>query len=480
MTPDEIARRYEELPGYELLDFAEAAAPLWLLNVEAVSVIRRGLQPIKEFILRSLEEGLSSDDLVGFLGLDESIVKGALSDLMSDKFVASVESIIVTELGRKVLKEGLSTPTEEVLSILFDGIMRKPVASLAMDFAFPRDVEDGAVAEIPATPPTQPSINDLHLPEIDNVLAGQMSRQDVDRDILRVKRIARYRRVFRKVVAMVYRSKKGEIRTRFIVNGVPDEQLEQRFAEHGGNLRRGLVRAFSDRYIQSNVRSHLGQDVARKVLDQDDYLIRQRAVSMAALKCAALQRRESAADRGEISEDQRPSPTDIMAAVNAEGEARHALMQASARPAAVYEMAELLRRALNETKSSLSISTRGLAPHIVDKAFLRSIDQMVRRGVSVSIFINEEASQWRGRGKDWGHAFDTLAQLAHKFSDRVTVKESKEKRYYHLSWDHEVALVANRPMLSNHGRIRSFEQFAGFVMHDQDHITGYLNRIARQ
>lgn len=479
MTPDQIARRYEELQGFELLDFAEAAVPLWQLNVEAISVIRRGLQPIREFVLRSLVEGLHADDLVGFLGLEESIVRGALADLASDKFIAPGEEIAITELGRKALTEGISTPAEEVLTILFDGITRKPIASLALDLALPKEVDDGAIAEIPATPPVKPTIYDLSLPEIDQVLSDQPGRGDASRDILRVKRIARYKRVFRKVVVLVFRSRKGEIRTRFIVNGVPDENLEQRFAEHGGNLRKGLVKALSDGYLKSNVRSHLGHDLARRVLDQADYLVRQRAVSLAALKVAAIRRREGAVDRGENSEDQRPTAEEIEAALTAEHEARLSLTQAPARPAAVYEVAEFLRRAMSEAKISVSISTRGLAPHLVDRDFLRALEHLLRRGVQVTILLHEEANQWRSRGKDWIQAFDALAKLSVKFPAALGVRENREKRYYHISWDNQVALVANRPMLSNHGRIRSFEQFAGFVINEPESVVAYLSRVAR-
>ncbi|WEJ57478.1 hypothetical protein [Devosia sp. FJ2-5-3] len=479
MTPDQIARRYEELSGFELLDYAEAAVPLWQLNVEAVSVVRKGLQPIREFVLRSLVEGLSADDLVGFLGLEDSIVRGALADLASDKFIAYGDEVAITDLGRKALAEGVSTPAEEVLTILFDGITRKPVGSLGLDLAFTKEVEDGALAEIPATPPTQPTINDLSLPEIDQVLSDQPGRQDASRDLLRVKRIARYRRVFRRVVALVFRSRKGEIRTRFIVNGVPDENLEQRFAEHSGNIRKGLVKAFSDGYIKSNVRAHLGQDVARMVLDQEDYLVRQRAVSLAALKVAAVQRRIDAVDRGENSEDQRPAPSEIEAALAAETEARRSLTQSPARPAAVYEVSEFLRRALSEARSSISISTRGLAPHIVDRDFIGALEQLLKRGVQVNILLNEEANQWRSRGKDWAQAFDGLAKLSTRFPAALQVRDTKERRYYHLSWDNRVALVANRPMLSNHGRIRSFEQFAGFVMNEPESVAAYLTRVAR-
>lgn len=481
MTPDQIARRYENLPGFELLDFAEAAVPLWQLNVEAVSVIRRGLQPIKEFILRSLEAGLDANDLPGFLGLDESIVKGGLLDLVADKFVSTSDGMtVLTEVGKKALKEGLSTPADEILSVLFDGITRRVVGSLSIDLVPAREVEDGAVAEIPATPPNQPSIQDLFLTEVDRVLAEQSGgRSEVSRDILRLKRIARHRRLFRRVVALVFRSKKGEIRTRFIVDGVPDEGLEQRFAEHGGNLRKGLVRSFADRYIQSGARSHLGQEAARRVLDHSEYLTRQRQVSLASLKLASLRRRKAATEQGEIPNDQKPSEDDLRIAIEAEALARKELTQAPVRPAAVYEAAELLRRGLAEARKSLSISTRGLAPHLADRTFLKRLEALAKRGVQISISVNEDAVDWRSRGKDWAKAFDGMKELARRFPKSFAFKNSKEKRYYHLSWDDEVALVANRPMLSNFGKIRSFDQFAGFVIQDPELITGYLARVNR-
>jgi len=481
MTPDQIARRYENLPGYELLDYAEAAVPLWQLNVEAVSVIRRGLQPIKEFVLRSLEAGLDAGDLPGFLGLDDSIVKGALVDLIGDKFVSNVDGqTSVTELGRKALKEGLSTPTEEILPILFDGITRRVVGAMSIEIVPPRDVEEGEVAEIPATPANQPGILDIELPEVDRILAEQSGgRSEVSRDILRLKRIARHRRLFRRVVALVYRSSKGEIKTRFIVDGVPDENLEQKFAEHGGNLRRGLIRAFSERYIQAGARSHLGQDAARRVLDQNEYGARQKQVSLASLKVASLRRREAAVKQGLAPKDQKPSDDEIRLAIEAETLARNELMSAPARPAAVYEQAELLRRALAEVKRELSISTRGLAPHIVNKTFIKRLEYLAKRGVRIAINMNEEAADWRTRGRDWVASLDGIKELVRRFPNSVSLKYSREKRYFYLTYDNEIALIANRPMLSNYGKIRSFDQFAGYVLQDPDLITAYLSRANR-
>ena len=161
------------------------------------------------------------------------------------------------------------------------------------------------------------------------------------------------------------------------------------------------------------------------------------------------------------------------------GEAGRRLAGERVQENAVYEVAEFLRRAMSEAKTSVSISTRGLAPHLVNRDFLRALEHLLRRGVQVTILLHEEANQWRSRGKDWIQAFDALAKLSVKFPAALVVREHRERRYYHISWDDQVALVANRPMLSNHGRIRSFERFAGYVINEPESVVAYLSRVAR-
>ena len=150
---------------------------------------------------------------------------------------------------------------------------------------------------------------------------------------------------------------------------------------------------------------------------------------------------------------------------------------APARPAAVYECAELLERGLAEAKKTLSISTKGFAPHIVDTLFVKRIADLASRGVVVTISFQGDAEKWRVRNKDWQRAYDSLIKLSSAQPTQVVMQKTKEDRYYHLAWDNTVALVINRPVLSNHGRNRTFEQFAGFVLQDHKLIEKYLARV---
>src|ERR1700679_4182093 len=123
MSSEEIARRHEELPGFELVDYAEVALPLWQLSVESISVAHKRLPPISEFTLRALKAGLRVQELSGFLGLTEDVLDGTLAQLLSDRLVrarpaevcasSQVPDLAITEDGVRVLdQDGMSVPIE--------------------------------------------------------------------------------------------------------------------------------------------------------------------------------------------------------------------------------------------------------------------------------------------------------------------------------------------------------------------------------
>src|SRR2546423_1102616 len=101
MSPEDMARRHEEMLGYELVDYAEVALPIWQLSLEAISIAHRRFSPIQEYVLRAVGAGLASDELSGFLGLETNIIDGTLTQLVSDR------------LARVNLNESESEPFKE-------------------------------------------------------------------------------------------------------------------------------------------------------------------------------------------------------------------------------------------------------------------------------------------------------------------------------------------------------------------------------
>jgi hypothetical protein len=480
MTPEEVARRYENLQGYDLVDYGEIGLPLWQLGVEALSVAHKRIQPIKEYVLRAVELNLAEPEIAGFLGLDAAVARGALAELASDNLLDIVDRPKITKQGVEALAQnGLRAPIEEQIQILFDGIMRVPVAAPPEELVFPRDIEDGTVVEIAALPPQRPTVADLSIADVDHVLQ-QLSggRSEMGRDILRLKRVSRYRRIFRRGVGLVFKAKRGkDLRVLFVVSGVPNENLERRFAQAGGTSRAGFVRSFSDAYIAANVQRHLGNQIGQKLLDFSKYEELQRQVSAAKLHYSSLLRKVVMAESGELPQNEVPAVASIEQARRRELEAISSLENAPARPAAVYEIRELLARAFREAKRRVSISSKGLAPHLVNDAFVKELRRFSSMGGQVDITIHHSTVGWRSRGKDWERAIASIEELARPKGSLVRLIHTKEERYYHLAWDDSIALVCNRPLLSNQGRIKSFEQFAGFVLQEPSLVNAYLSRI---
>jgi hypothetical protein len=484
MTPEEIARKHEKLAGFDLVDYSEIALPLWQMSVEALSLAHRRFQPILEYVLRTVQHGMSIDDTAGFLGLELDVVRGALAQLAADRLVLSEGGLLaLSDRGRKALAEdGIQLPIEEQLPILFDGLSRRPALKEPEDIVLGRDIEEGVVVEIPSIPANRPTISELNLADVVHFLSRQSGgRREMGRDILRLKRISRSRRIFQRAIGLVFKAHVGkELRVHFVVDGAIDEQLQNQFAAGGGTSRPGFVRSFSDSYVSANVRRHLGQEASRIPLDLPEYERLQVRLSVAKLRKSMLLRKAQLVSTGVLSDRDMPPNQVVESANDEENESLNALKEDPVRPATVYECVELLGAALRTANSSISISSRGLAPHIVDSRFLQSLRRAVSKGVKINIFLHEDSFEWPKRGPGWSRAYTQLNDLCREYSDFIQVNRSRENRFFHVSWDNRIALVCNRPLLSNHGRVKAFEQFAGFVLQRDDLVEAYLQRVVGQ
>jgi hypothetical protein len=433
--------------------------------------------------MRAVLAGLALDEISGFLGLDGDVIHGAIAQLTADRLVYSQDGIpMLTELGHRALAdEGMQLPIEEQLPILFDGLTRQPAVKEPEEIVPMRDVEDGAIIEIAAIPPNRPTISELNLAEVVHFLSRQSGgRREMGRDILRLKRISRSRRILRRAVGLVFKARIGkELRVLFVVDGTVDEELQNRFAVGGGSSRPWFVRAFSDAYLSANVRRHLGQEASRLPLDFSEYERIQQQRSIARLRKSMLERKRHLVRSGALPASDMPSDQAIEEADTDETDALNRLAEIPVRPAAAYECAELLHVAVKTAKSYISISSRGLAPHIIDRRFVQSLKAAVSRSVRITITLHEDAFEWPKRGPAWARVYGQINDLLLDHPNLVQVRRTREDRFFHLSWDGRIALVCNRPLLSNRGRVKNFEQFAGFALQRSDLVNAYLQRIAR-
>ena len=491
MSPEDMARRHEEMLGYELVDYAEIALPIWQLSVEAVSIAHRRFSPIQEYVLRGLGADLTLDQLHGFLGLEMAAVDGVLRQLASDRLVrrsvvetegVAVEECQLTEEGVRALQEeGLSVPVEDQFQIFFDGIHRLPTPVPTDQIALPRDTEAGLLVELPAIPANKPMVSELNVADVQRLLVQQSgSRSEFGKDIISFKRVARYRRLFKRGIGLVFKGlrSKDDLRLKIIVGGVRDEDTERKFAEQGGLSRPGFIKAFSDSYLNANLRKHLGAEIAASLLDSSESLVRQRAYSVAKLKLASVERKIAMVTEGELPREEAPTIEQIKKVREDVQDAQDALNQPLVRSAAVYEHGEFLRKAITAAKQSISISSLGLAGPLVDGGFLNALERRLKAGLRVSVLVNRQVYERDRSHSEFGRPYILMQRLADQFSN-LKLSVLGEDRYYHLAVDDTRMLVSNRPFLSNSGRIKTFEQYSGFFVQEERLIRAYLERVGR-
>ncbi|MEJ1935736.1 hypothetical protein WDZ92_36550, partial [Nostoc sp. NIES-2111] len=442
---EDIARRFEQRIGFELIDFAPVALPMYRLTVDAVTMVHRGIPPIKEFVMRSLASGLSHpDEIAGFLGLDSSIVNSTVEQIISDRYATDSEegTVTLSDRGQDVLSEAReSSPQDEMLVFLYDRLLCHPVRLAPDQVVTPALVDAQRVIEIRPYPAEGPEVDQLSMPDVLQVLEQQGGgRQAFGRDLLRIKRIVRRVRLFRPAVALVFRKlRSSDIHIDFIVDGARHETLSNVFAERGGPKKMGFIKSISESSANAELRRYLGSDVQKLLPAPSDLDGRRVAVSTARIKhqaaVARLGRAASLIDSSEIAQLKEAAS----AAATKLAEAEQQLRVFPARPVAPFELPELLDRALGEANQLLMISSRTLENSLVDATFLKRIVEVLDRGAQVVISLSEKAPTA-------GAAID-LERARARYA-RLELIDDRPSQTYHLVCDASFAVVTNRPFLS--------------------------------
>ena len=76
---EEVARRYDNRVGFDLVSCREVGLPVYKITVQALTQIRKPIPPIEEYVLKAIDAGLSAEEeIAGFLGLERSILREAM------------------------------------------------------------------------------------------------------------------------------------------------------------------------------------------------------------------------------------------------------------------------------------------------------------------------------------------------------------------------------------------------------------------
>lgn len=474
MNASDVARRFERRPGYDLIDYADVALPLYRLTVDSITMIHHGIPPIKEFVMRCLAKNLvRADEIAGFLGIDVATVLATLGQLKSDRYITSDEDGCsgLTPRGHDVLGKAMeSSPQDEMLVFLYDRLLLKPIRLPPEELLAPANIDPKRMIEIRPYPAEGPEIEQIALPEVVHVLAQHAGGRDaLGRDILRLKKIVRRVRLYRPGVALVYKKhRSSEIQIAFIIDEARNEALEHAFAERGGPKKMGFIKSIDDSAALSDLRRYLGPDILKKVAEQEASEDMRQTVSLARIRhqaTLAKAERRSALDASAASADAEAVASAAQDLAKAEAQ----LSSFAVRPIAPFEIAEFLEAAFERCDQELLVSSRIVDRSIVDALFLKRLEEILNRGVRVVFSLREPP-------KPESPAIE-LERLNKRYSNFEISTGGRGSQFHHLVCDDKFALICNRPMLGNLGKVRSLAHVVGYLLQDCELVRDFVRRI---
>src|ERR1051326_4158302 len=118
---DEIARKVQPLkPSFHLADQVAVGLPIYSVTVRALTLSRKPIPPIDEFVLKCIDRGLrSAAQISEFLGLDEAVIKNTLVSLAQMDCIALIPGPDSRSQSLRVTRKRSEEHTSELQSHSF-------------------------------------------------------------------------------------------------------------------------------------------------------------------------------------------------------------------------------------------------------------------------------------------------------------------------------------------------------------------------
>jgi hypothetical protein len=413
------------------------------------------------------------------LGLKVDIVSGAMNALLSDGYVSrqpgagDAQLFRLTDAGE--LRLGLEredVPQEEMLVIDYDGIRRSPLRLTGESVVRASELHTDGAVQIRPYPAEAPAIDELSIPDVTKVIRRQRG-DDFRRTVLALKRIVRRNNVFREAVALVFAGEKSEeVQVAFTIDGKLSDTHERAFAEKAGPRKMGFVRAITAANTRRQLERLLGRTMMKRLPDPAQLKAARKEEAEAVAEVSSLQPiAERVTGNARFSD---PAVAALTAAEERLQVARYKLNSFEVRPLACFEQTELLDEALVNARRSLIVTSAGLQSSILNGFRLRAIDILASAGTRVEIETILTPQQ-ESRG---GDRFDPLAELTKRANQGVlTLRKGRQREFFCLVQDDELAVISNRPFLGEVARRSGFICVEGIVTRRAE-LVEEITRVA--
>ena len=397
MTTEQIIARYKQRSGFRLADYAEVALPIYTLNVQALTLAHKRLPPIQEFVLKCLGLNIASvEGMKGFLGLEEEVIKSALVNLAQTESIALTaprgkQAWTLTAKGKATLATAeLVSPEERTFPLHFDIITRKPTLYRFQEpFKHGEALQEG-LKVIESGPRKHPQPGEISPLAIERILKATPGLADQRRDVLAVRSLEHVKPFYIRALALVYRSNDGDdVQIAFVIDGKSSQDHELAFArsEEFHNVVRSLSLDPSERKELEAAAADVSglapsSEAAKDLRQSTDTAEAQIAETLLSLETA-----ETEHEREELR-------ARLQAAEQELQRLQEAAKKVQVKNLYVADHAPLLDDSLTSAKFRLMIISPWIRRKVVNDAFIRKLEQLLRKGVRAYIGygINEQTT----------------------------------------------------------------------------------------
>ena len=376
MTPEDVADRFDSRAGYSLIAYGAVGLPLYRLTAVALCLAKKTLDPIEEFILRSIMAGTDRlDQVADLLGLHSSVIESCVVDLIRKEYVQMApdgvtdgQQVKLTTKGDDLARDQEATvPVEQTIVFYVDGLTRAPRFYASEVLHRPRDLASQGIPEVRAFPARAPTLDEVDIKDVIDVVRLDAGRAESPRQLLRINSIERRDRVFLEAVALAYRAASGSaIQVAFAIDGRLSAEHEKAFAREGGLERNKIFRGIHEPPVRPSIAQVIGDDLSTQV------------------ERVAQAQKDS--DKLQAGVDAGQRPTDEATDVGRElSEVGAQPRSPEVRPLPVYEHPPLLKRALEQAVERIIVISPWIRRAVVTREFVRAIRQALNRGVRVYV-----------------------------------------------------------------------------------------------
>lgn len=445
--------------GSALISYREVALPLFRVDVDLLVLDRKPLPPIQEHVLRAVEAGLEGvDDVAGFLGVDSSVIRPVLTELLSnDNLVLAgggpadrVHRLKLTNKGRQTAREAAQVQAvETTLQVWVDGLTRQ-VLSVSKDRRwFPAgQASKRGLVEIAASPRKSPGETEVALEVVKQKIRDETAKRRSNLEVIALTGLGKIRRFAREGLALAYEVPGEELSISLVVDGKLSETHSDVFARARKRSARDIkADDWKDaKEIAGEVPEELFAEVA------DSQLTERIEAERTDLRKEERRLREEADNAG--GDELEELRADLAQAEARTKKLEEQLNGISVRQVPVWEHRAYLDRALVEAKQRILIVSPWIRFEVVDDKFLKRLRETLDRGVEICIghgITKEPKHRGKEKGEADREAERKLALLAEDFPGRCRVSRFGNTHAKVLVCDSRFSILTSFNWLSFRG-----------------------------